>query len=198
VSAPVRSFTLFFDGPDVLGDGRLDALFEAGFDDAVIGERDGAQYAAFDRAAPSLGAALGDAISGLEQAIPGLRVTRIEPDSLVTMAEIARRAGVSREQVRLLSVGRRGPGGFPPPIAEVDGRTRLWYWPEVAHWLVEHGRLPTDGLADVDADLIAAVNAALTLRVRLPSVRDDRGMGLIRGTVAGSLQVEVGAARASA
>ena len=183
VSASVKSFTLFVEGADLFEDAVADALFEAGFDDATIGERDGTQYVAFDRRAASLGAALEQAIGGLEAAVSGLRVTRVEPDSLVTAAEIARRAGLSREQVRLLGNGQRGPGGFPPPIAQVDGRTRLWLWPDVARWLAEHGRLRSDVADDGDAELIASLNAALTLRARLPRLADRRALRLVERTL---------------
>ncbi len=159
----VQSFTLFFSGADVLGDGQFDALYEAGCDDALFGMRDGAQYGAFDREAASFSEALASAIHDVTAAVPGLRVVRIEPDELVTMAAIAERSGISREYVRLLSNTERGPGGFPAPVACVDNKTRLWHWPDVAHWLVEHrkAKVAVDAHA---ADLVAAMNAAYDLR----------------------------------
>lgn len=45
----------------------------------------------------------------------GLYVVRIEPDDLVTMATIAKRSGLSREYIRLLSAGERGPEASPLP-----------------------------------------------------------------------------------
>lgn len=89
---------------------------------------------------------------------------RVEPDGLVTMAAIAERSGRSRESIRLLAGDQRGPGGFPPPVAYVDHKTRLWHWPDVARWLTEHDKAK---VADVDpdaADLVAALNAAFDLR----------------------------------
>ncbi len=159
----VHSFTLFFDGVDVLEDKRFDALHEAGCDDALFGARDGARYGAFDREAESFSDALASAIHDVAAALPGLRVVRIEPDELVTMAAIAERGGFSREYVRLLSNNDRGPGGFPAPVAYVDNRTRLWHWPDVAHWLIEHrkAKVAVDAQA---ADLVAAMNAAYDLR----------------------------------
>jgi hypothetical protein len=46
-TAKTYSFTLSLSGSDVLTDEHLDAVYEAGCDDALFGERDGAQYADF-------------------------------------------------------------------------------------------------------------------------------------------------------
>lgn len=165
------SFTLFVQGPDVLADENVDALFLAGCDDVTLGARDGAQYAAFDRQAPSFGHALSSAIDDLSRALPDLMVVRVEPDDLVTMATIAERAGRSRESIRLLATEQRGPGGFPPPIAYVDHKTRLWHWPDVARWLTDHNKARLD-IDPQAADLVAALNAAYNLREhtrRLPT-----------------------------
>jgi hypothetical protein len=86
------SFTLFVQGVDVLTDDSMDALFEAGCDDATFGERDGASYAAFDREATSFSEALASALHHVTKALPGLAVMRVEPDDLVSMAAIAARS----------------------------------------------------------------------------------------------------------
>lgn len=157
------SFTLFLSGPDVLTDENMDFLFEAGCDDATFGERDGAQYAAFDRDAQSFGEALRSAISDLQSALDGLDVVRIAPDEFVSLAAIAERTGLSREYVRLLANEGRGPGGFPSPVAYADHKTRLWHWADVAEWLHEHNKSKEE--LDVEgADLVIAMNAALSYR----------------------------------
>ena len=149
---PEYSFTLIFEGePD------LDALYEAGCDDALIGEVDGVHYADFDREAPSLAEAVLSAISAVESAGP--RALRVEPDDLVTAAEIAERLGRTRESVRLLIAGERGSGDFPAPVSHLRSRNRLWRWSDAAAWA---GRL-TPG-EEHDARLLAAVNGALELR----------------------------------
>lgn len=164
--APVRnvhSFTLFVDGLDVSSDAQIDALHKTGCDDATFGMRGGAAYAIFDREAGDFSSALRSAIRDVLAALPQARIVRIEPDDLVSMATIAKRCGRTRESIRQLSSKARGPGGFPPPVAYVDDRTRLWHWPDVARWLNEHGkaRLEVDSEA---ADLVAAMNAAFDLR----------------------------------
>ena len=155
------SFTLYLSGPNVLTDESLDALYEAGCDDAVFGERDGAQYATFDREAASFRVALKTAIANLTAAVSDIQVVRIAPEEFVTLSAIAERSGLSREYVRLLANQQRGPGGFPPPVVYADHKTRLWHWADVAEWLQEHKkskeRLDTEG-----ADLVLAMNAALS------------------------------------
>lgn len=153
-----HEFTLVITGG--LDDGRtVDALFEAGCDDATLGEVDGVGYADFQRQAGSFGEAVRSAIEQVES-VPGLRVVRVEPDDLVTMSEIAARLGRSRESVRLLISGARGPGAFPPPVSHLKARSRLWRWSEVAAW-AERAEQEVDVHA---ASTIAAINAALTLR----------------------------------
>lgn len=159
----VHSFTVFIEGLDVSSDAHIDALHEAGCDDATFGLRDGAAYAVFDREAESFSDALRGAMSNVLQALPQARIVRIEPDDLVTMATIAKRCGRTRESVRLLANQDRGPGGFPPPVAYVDERTRLWHWPDVARWLNEHRKSPINIDAEA-AELVAAMNAAFDLR----------------------------------
>ena len=155
-----HEFTLVFHGgPD---DAIVDALFEAGCDDATLGEVDGVGYADFIREAPSFGEALRSAIEQVES-VAGLMVSRVEPDDLVTLSEIAQRLGRSRESVRLLAAGERGPGDFPAPVSHLKARTRLWRWSEVAGWAKRHDQ-PIDLGA---ATTIAAINAALTLRQTL-------------------------------
>lgn len=157
---PEYEFTLVFHG--ALDDDAVDALFEAGCDDATVGEVDGVGYADFVREAPSFGDALRSAIEQVES-VQGVTVSRVEPDDLVTLSEIAQRLGRSRESVRLLAAGERGTGDFPPPVSHLKARTRLWRWSEVAAWAQRHDQ-PIDLGA---ATAIAAINAALTLRKTL-------------------------------
>ncbi len=69
-----HSFTLFVHGADILSDESMDALFEAGCDDATFGARDGAQYGEFDREAPSFSTALASATHDLTSALSDLEI----------------------------------------------------------------------------------------------------------------------------
>ena len=127
-----HEFTLVIEG-DLSDEGVARALFEAGCDDATFGVIDGVGYGEFLRAAPSFSEAVLSAVRQVES-VPSLRVRPVEPDDIVTMAEIAERLDRTRESVRLLIAGRRGPGGFPPPVSH--GRE-----PRQAVALVGRGRL---------------------------------------------------------
>ncbi len=160
---PPHDFTLILAGEV---DAHIDDLYEAGCDDALFGAIDGVPYADFTREAATFTDAVRSAIEAIES-IPDLRVLRIEPDDVVTATEIAQRLGRSRESVRLLIAGQRGPGRFPAPISHTKGRFRLWRWSDVLAWL---GQADESELAR--ARLIAAVNAALELRDRAPKLAD--------------------------
>ena len=112
----------------------IDALYEAGCDDALIGRTDGIQYIEFDREAAGVVEAVLSAVADIER-VDGVKVTRIADAGLVSMADIAVRTGRTREGVRLLVTGARGPGGFPPPVTDPRSRYRLWRWSDVERWL---------------------------------------------------------------
>ncbi|MCI0457276.1 MAG: hypothetical protein L0Z62_09885 [Gemmataceae bacterium] len=155
-------FTLVLSGVPELTDELTDALFEAGCDDATVGQREGVVFLDFSREARSAREAILSAVAAVEGAGVGARVAHVEPDDLVTMAEIARRAGRSRENVHQLVTGERGPGGFPPPVANLTKRSPVWRWTEVARWLAE--KEGAAGAAEDGGAAVAAVNAALELR----------------------------------
>ncbi|HWG99542.1 MAG TPA: hypothetical protein VNV66_09510 [Pilimelia sp.] len=96
----------------------------------------------------------------------GLRAVRVDTRDWVTLGDIARRVGRSRETVRLWALGRLGPGRFPPPLN--PGRdTSFFSWAEVLTWLRERLGL---ALPEEEPVLVAA-NLALQLRALAPRVR---------------------------
>ncbi len=156
-----HEFTLIVAGADVQTDEALNALAEVGCDDATVGSSGGVQHLDFDREASSYLAAVLSAIEDVEAAVPGVRTVRVLPDEYVTLAEIAQRTGRTRESARLLSIGERGPGGFPPPAARGAERNKLWRLPEVAAWFASALGEPAH-LAPPPAQ--RAANALLDLR----------------------------------
>jgi len=155
-----HTFTLIMSGVDPTEPPVYEALEDGGCDDALFGVRAGVPFADFDRDAPTMGDAVLSAIHDVEACVPALVVLRVEPEELVTASGIALRTARTRESVRLWIEGRRGPGGFPPPVAWLDRRTRLWKWSEVSEWLVSVG-----GEASAhDGPMLAAINAWLELR----------------------------------
>ena len=153
-------FTLIVEGPDLQSDELVDVLFNVGCDDALIGRVGGVQYLDFDRKAASLEDAVISAVANVET-IPGVDVLRLADAGLVSMADIAAQTGRTRESVRLLVTGERGPGGFPPPVTDPRGRYRLWQSAEVGHWFGIHfgNRYEVR-----DDHMLCALNAGLELR----------------------------------
>ena len=74
---PTQQFTLIVEGADLQSEAVIDALFEAGCDDATVGRIDRTQYVAFDREAASLGEAILSAVRDVEK-VKGIHVTRVE------------------------------------------------------------------------------------------------------------------------
>jgi hypothetical protein len=164
-------FTVTLEGIEDLSFDAMDRLFEASCDDATFETRCGVHFARFHRAAASPMEAIVSAIEGIEGAGLGLRAVRVEPDELVTTGEIAVRAGLSREAIRLYAQGKRGPGGFPPPVAGLHQKSPLYRWSDVAAWL-ERTRGASGRLDASEANSIAFLNAALELRRLAPTVPD--------------------------
>jgi len=81
-----------------LNDQRLDALVEAGCDDATFSTKGELSFAEFDREAPSLVDAIASAIASVE-GVNGIEVLRVDPDDLVWASEIAQRTGRTRASV---------------------------------------------------------------------------------------------------
>ena len=138
----VWNFTLIVEGRDLSEQAVFDALWEAGCDDALVGVTNGVQYLDFDREAPTLEEAVASAIHDIEQ-VAGLQVMRFVDSDLVSMAEIAERTRRTRESVRLLVTGERGPGEFPVPVNDPRRPNRLWRWSEVEAWLENRHRSGT-------------------------------------------------------
>jgi len=94
-------------------------------------------------------------------------VTAIASDDPVSLRDIADRIGRTYESVRLLAAGKRGPGGFPAPLA--GGQWALYSWTEVSAWLAR--TKGTDGLNAYDRELAAADHL---LRARRILAGDDQ------------------------
>lgn len=147
-------------------DAVLDRLFSA-VPDAVPADIAGlvTVTAPIDAADPEAAAfALVDA---LHQAVPDAVAVRLDQD-LVAIPDIAERTERSRESVRLLVEGKRGPGAFPVPVGTVGDGIRVWPWASVVEWfrtafgvdLGERG-VPPEVAAVVDSCLASRVPSDL-------------------------------------
>lgn len=158
---PTHHFTLIVDGADLQDESVVNGLFESGCDDALVGSTDGVQFLDFDRDAASLDEAVLSAVADAER-VDGIQVIRVADAGLASMADIAARTGRTREGVRLLVSGARGPGGFPPPVTDPRGRYRLWRWSDVERWF--RSEVGEEISLAPEERLVTAINACLELR----------------------------------
>lgn len=168
-----QEFTLVIDRQ--ISDEEVDALFDAGCDDAMPVIGSGRTLLHFVREGTSLALTLVSAVRDVEAA--GLVVAGVDSDDTVSLTEIAARTGRTHESVRLLSQGKRGPAGFPAPLTRPDERLTLWSWTAVRPWFAAH--YPAS-LGDGDRfeydRLIAA--ADLLVRARALTRGDEQATGL--------------------
>lgn len=131
-----HEFTLTIDrDPD---EETTDALYAAGLADAMIEGGHGTGMVHVARYSTSLAEAMLSAVLQIESV--GLAVTGVQSDDLVSLKDIADRYTRTYESVRLLAAGKRGPGGFPPPMS--SGQWALYSWTAVAAWFHEHYGTP--------------------------------------------------------
>jgi hypothetical protein len=135
------TFTLILGESPRIDEGIARQLFDAGCDDALPGVRHGVSLVDFDREADSFRDAVTSAIRDVTRANSHLRVSRIEPDDLVSMSEMARRSDRTRESIGQMAKGTRGPKDFPPPVRAVATKSPLWSWAQAAEWLASHNKL---------------------------------------------------------
>jgi hypothetical protein len=137
-------------------------FFEAGCDDATLSFARGMVILDFDREARSFAKAVASAIKDVERA--GALVVHVEPDSLVSLSEIAERASLTRAAISLYAKGERG-SGFPAPIARITTDKPLWDWVPVSGWLFQRGHL--DRQAALEAKVVRRTNIVLQARYKL-------------------------------
>jgi hypothetical protein len=147
-----------------LGDLAASLLYEAGCSDAAVETGE----------ARTLADALLTAIRDIEK-VPGLRAIGVHCENIVSLADIAGRAGVSREAARLWSTGRRGPGGFPDAVV-ASPRTgeKGWDWLQVAAWLEHYRHADRIDMDEVhDFRVLIMANHVLAARYALESEPDE-------------------------
>ena len=130
-----------------------DEAYEARFydgkcSDATVSYQRGHTIIDFAREAASLEDAISTAV---EDAIAvGCKIERLEPDPLVSLADIASRAGMSRAAMSLYAKGQRGKG-FPAPSIRITSENPLWAWTDVARWLFQNQKIQHDQLIEAEA-----------------------------------------------
>ncbi|HEY6959142.1 MAG TPA: hypothetical protein VI814_09985 [Candidatus Limnocylindria bacterium] len=156
-------------------DAELDALYGLTDSEASFGSDDSGWYAEFDREAPDYASAVLSAIEQLDRAPQGIGVRKLasDEDALVSAAEIARRAELTRQAVNLYVDGERNRdlGPFPTPLATFASGQRIWRWGDVAPWIARATR--RDVSRSEERELTAVLNDFLDLRRRMPNVALD-------------------------
>ena len=153
-----HEFTIVASGLDPGMEGYEDRFFEAGCDDATLSFLKGVIIAEFSREAVSFSNAVASAYE--DNLKTGAKVERVEPDHLVSLSDIAERAGLTRQAISLYTRAARG-AGFPNPVARVTSNSPLWDWLEVTEWL--HALAKIDREAVVKARIVKEANRFLEL-----------------------------------
>ncbi len=162
-------FTVTFSLPNAGGDPEryLDALFEAGCDDALAGIGQAGLIALdFEREAADAVEAVRSAIADVRRAIPDAEIVEVSPD-LVGMTDIARLLGCSRQNVRKYALSTTT---FPKPLHAGDSLL-LWHLVDIASWAEKskkyHNRVGPRLLE------LAAVTCRMNLELQLARLPSD-------------------------
>lgn len=157
------------------GDHSIRAYDDPGLQDLGLRlprDGDGVFEAEFARSAETFGDAVLSALNDLQRVFPEADLIGVEPDDLATIGEIADRLGRSHESIRLLVLGKRGPGGFPSALNHPETKPQVWRWHEVIDWFEQKMaiRVPDSE----NASFLAMVNDLLRVRLAAPRVIDNR------------------------
>jgi transcriptional regulator with XRE-family HTH domain len=134
----IHEFSIIAEGLDPTAEDFESRFYDVGCDDATISFQRGVIILDFARAAETFEGAISSAIKQVEQA--GAEIIRVEPEPLVSLSDIAQRAGMTRAAISLYASGQRGTA-FPSPVARFTSESPLWNWADVATWLEKAGRI---------------------------------------------------------
>lgn len=149
-------FSIIATGSDPERPDFEDAFFEAGCDDSTLSFQKGVIVLDFTREAADFRSAVESAMRDVARA--GATVEHVEPDHLVSLADIARRTNLTRAAVTHFAQGQRGEN-FPNPVARVTTESPLWDWVEVSRWLHHRGTVGQEVIEQ--ASVVRATNRAI-------------------------------------
>lgn len=152
----IYEFSIIASGLDRTAPDFESRFYDAGCDDATISFQRGHIIIDFAREAELPETAICSAMEAVISA--GANVNRIEPDPLVSLADIAARTGMSRAVMTQYAKSQRGRD-FPAPVVRVTSESPLWDWAHVAVWLFEKHKISQDMLAQ--AKVVSALNKTL-------------------------------------
>ncbi len=157
----------------------LDALFEAGCDDATVGVgSQGSISLNFIRESESAAEAIKTATHDVITAIPGARLTELAPD-LMNTTEIAdtiseRLHKMTRQAIRKYATGQTTRIRTRFPAAAISGSSPMWHLREVLHWMIENDKInsprvmPEVELLMETTQTAQVVNAAIQYSKKAP------------------------------
>lgn len=142
-------FELHFALPDVAADSEhyLDALYEAGCDDAVIGlGQPGYLALDFCRSAKNAESAVKQAVKDVKRAIPHAMLITAAPDllnisDLVRVLEQANVVRLTRQAMRKYAFNQVKKTVRPFPGSQVFVESPLWHLDEVIQWLLDNDKV---------------------------------------------------------
>jgi hypothetical protein len=149
-------FTVIATGLDPAAEDFEARFFDAGCDDAMVSFQKGHILVDFAREAETLEVAITSAVQNVEKA--GATIERVEPDPMVSLSDIARRADLSRAALTNYAKGDRGDG-FPAPKLRVTSDSPLWDWADASKWLFRHRRLTRD--VAINAMVVSEANEVI-------------------------------------
>jgi hypothetical protein len=133
-------FSIIASGLDHEADDFERHFYDAGCDDATISFQKGHIIVDFAREAETIEDAISSAIEAVRAT--GALITRIEPDPLANLSEIAARSGMTRQAIALYSTGQRGRDFPSPPAVMVE------QFPDLAGTRLQYNRVSDDVAAD--------------------------------------------------
>jgi len=158
-------FTLKYRLPDAEADPEqfIDALAEAGCDDATIGIGQQGRIALdFTREAASALDAVVSAVHAVKAAIPGAELVEAAPD-FVGLTDVAELFGCTRQNIRKLMLGNLAT--FPAAVHE--GSQAIWHLRPVLEWFATTQKRAIDRSLIEVSEVTMRVNIAGQVR-RLP------------------------------
>lgn len=156
-----------------LTDDVLDDLFAA-IEDVVPSSIDGVVKITAPVEASDDESAAFHLVDEIQAVLPHAVPVRLDQD-LVSIPDIAERTERTRESIRLLIDGKRGPGGFPSPVGTVGDAIRVWPWAVVVEWFrtalgedVEERGVSPEAASMVDACLAGKLPPLVVRTLRAP------------------------------
>jgi hypothetical protein len=167
------TFTFKYRLPDSERDmeALVERLGEAGCTDALVGIGTPGRLALeFTREAQSAQEAVRSALADVKAAIPSATLVEALPD-LVGLSDVAELVGVSRQNMRKLSLGHRD---FPLPVHEGrEGSASLWHLFDVLAWLEGRKGYEFDQTLRETAEVTLEVNMVKEARRHAPRATHD-------------------------